>query len=417
MPDEIFCALFENAYGQVERGKALLDLRDAVNEESTTWKISPKNVGKKKNRFLANLGWEGGSAALNEALIDLRNACYIVLASTSGCRNHELANVMSGSLQRTQGDDGTLYHWMRSKSEKTDTGLHDWMIPEAGVRALRVMERWAKPYQASIAMEIVERRGKNTLDPEIPRAQQHRNALFLGSYSTKGNQARTVSLAAWNVGLKAFARKVGLDWPLASHQFRRKFANYVAHSRFGDLRYLREHFAHWSMDMALGYAMDESWGGHLDLDLYSEIQAEYDDIKLDTVDGWLSDDLLAGGFGRSIKQWQRDPANLAIFKDHRTMVISIAESTSIRSNGHAWCSADNDGCVGNTLERTRCGDCNNAVIGVGHLRIYQQLYNNLKELLDCRDIGESGRLRVLRDMERCRSVFTQLGYDPESKTG
>ncbi|WPX20590.1 hypothetical protein RHM58_12205 [Pseudomonas sp. 10S4] len=52
MPDEIFCALFENAYGQVERGKALLDLRDAVNEESTTWKISPKNVGKKRTVFL-----------------------------------------------------------------------------------------------------------------------------------------------------------------------------------------------------------------------------------------------------------------------------------------------------------------------------------------------------------------------------
>ena len=96
------------------------------------------------------------------------------------------------------------------------------------------------------------------------------------------------------------------------------------------------------------------------------------------------------------------------------MVISIAESTAIRSNGHAWCTADNDGCIGNTMEHTRCGDCNNAVIGRGHLGIYRQLYNNLKELLGCNDIGESGHERVLRDMERCRDVFKQLGYDPES---
>ena len=96
------------------------------------------------------------------------------------------------------------------------------------------------------------------------------------------------------------------------------------------------------------------------------------------------------------------------------MVISIAESTAIRSNGHAWCTADKDGCIGNTLERTRCGDCNNAVIGRGHLGIYRQLYSNLKELLTCNDIGESGRVRVLRDLERCRDVFMRLGYDPES---
>lgn len=41
----------------------------------------------------------------------------------------------------------------------------------------------------------------------------------------------------WNLALKAFARKCGLSWDLASHQFRRKFANYAARSQFGDLRH------------------------------------------------------------------------------------------------------------------------------------------------------------------------------------
>lgn len=416
IPDTVFCTLFEKAYEQVQRGKHLLDLRDAVAAVVAERRAQkPWAVIAARNQHLAILGWEGGLPAFYEALRNLRTACYIVLASISGCRNHELANVQSGAHHRTEDDEGTIFHWMRSKSEKTDTGVHDWMIPEAAVRALRLMERWAEPYQAMIAAEIVERRRINPFDPEIARAQRHRHALFLGVTAKKGNQVRTLSNSSWDHSLKGFAKNAGLTWSLTSHQFRRKFANYVAHSQFGDLRYLREHFAHWGMDMTLGYAMDDGWGSHLDLELYDDIQAELEDIKLGTVDNWLGTDQLAGGYGRSIKRWQRDPTNLALFKDHRTMVISIAESTAIRSNGHAWCTADNDGCVGNTLERTRCGDCNNAVIGRGHLGIYRQLYSNLKELLECSDIGESGHIRVLRDLERCRDVFMQLGYDPESE--
>lgn len=96
------------------------------------------------------------------------------------------------------------------------------------------------------------------------------------------------------------------------------------------------------------------------------------------------------------------------------MLKSISESTAIRSNGHAWCTADNDGCVGNTLERTRCGECNHAVIGRGHAAIYQRLYDDLKGLLYCTDIGEGGRQRVERDLKRCRDVLAQLGMDPET---
>ncbi|MFM4777927.1 hypothetical protein ACEUD0_19080 [Aeromonas veronii] len=415
MPDEVFCTLFQEAYKRVQGGQHLLDLRDAI--AVVTAEQSARNkwtVRDAKNQKLAALGWEGGIAALNHAVIELRTACYIVLASTSGCRNHELANVQSGAHRRTEDDEGTIFHWMHSKSEKTDTGEHDWMIPEAAVRVLRLMARWAEPYQAMISIEIAERRKVNPLDPEIVHAQKQQSALFLGLTKKKNNQVRTLSDETWRFALKAFAKNIGLDWPLASHQFRRKFASYAAHSQFGDLRYLREHFAHWSMDMTLGYAMDDGWGDHLDLELYDDIQAELEDIKLGTVENWLGDDQLAGGYGRSMKRWQRDPANLALFKDHRTMVISIADSTAIRSNGHAWCTADNNGCIGNTMERTRCGDCSNAVIGRGHLAIYRQLYNNLKELLGCNDIGDSGRMRVLRDLDRCRDVFIQLGYDPES---
>lgn len=414
MPDEVFCTLFEKAYEQVQGGKALLDLRDVLDSVSVARKGCNRTVQDAKARELAARGWEGGLDAYNQAIKDLRTASYIVLASTSGCRNHELANVNVGAHHRTEDDEGTVFHWLRSMSKKTDTGVHDWMIPEIAVRVLRLMERWAKPYQAMIATEIAERRKLNSSDPQIARAQKHQHALFLGVAATKRNQVRILSGSTWNICLKAYAKSCGLNWVLASHQFRRKFASYAAHSQFGDLRYLREHFAHWSMDMTLGYAMDQDWGQHLDIDLYDDIQSELEDIKSEVVGTWLGDTPLTGGYGRSIKHWQREPANLAIFKSHASMVTSIAESTAIRSNGHAWCTADDDRCVGNTMERTRCGDCNNAVIGGAHVGVYQRLYNNLKGLLSCNDIGDGGRQRVLRDLDRCREVLMQLGYDPEA---
>ncbi|MDR9753564.1 integrase [Pseudomonas sp. SZMC_28357] len=414
IPDDVFCILFERAYQQVERGHQLLDLRDALDALKTDRKGQPAStLNVAKNLQLDALGWEGGLRKLKKALSDLRTSCYIVVASTSGCRNHELSNLQSGAHHRTEDDEGTIYHWMRSRSEKTDAGMHDWMIPEAAVRALRLMERWSAPYQAMLAAEIMQRRRANPFDPQIVEAQKHRHALFIGLNLTT-NQARTLCNKTWNLLFKEFAKDCGLSWKLSSHQFRRKFANYAAHSRFGDLRYLKEHYAHWSLDMTLGYAMDDSWGRNLDLELYADIQGELEDIKLGVTDNWLGDDPLAGGYGNALKQWQREPQNLLIFKDHTSMLKSIAESTAIRSNGHAWCTADNDDCVGNTLERTRCGTCNHAVIGRSHAAIYQRLYDDLKGLLHCKDIGEGGRQRIERDLNRCRDVLVQLGMDPET---
>ncbi len=415
IPDDVFCTLFEEAHQQVERGKQLLDLRDDLDSLALNAGFENKfDLIRFKNLHLREVGWKDGLRSFNMSLLELRTACYIVLASTSGCRNHELANLQSGAHQRTEDDEGTIYHWMRSKSEKTDEGIHDWMIPEFAVRAIRVMERWATPYQALISEEITKRRQINPQDPQITEASAHRNSLFLGIDVKEANQVRTLSISSWGGMLKAFAKACGLNWNLSSHQFRRKFANYAAHSRFGDLRYLKEHYAHWSLDMTLGYAMDESWGQHLDLDLYAEIQDELEDIKLGVVDSWIGDEPLAGGYGRKIKGWRREPENLLIFRDHTSMLNSISESTAIRSNGHAWCTADNDGCVGNTIERTRCGGgCHHSVIGSTHAPIYQRLYDDLKGLRLCKDIGEGGRQRVERDLNRCRDVLIQLGMPPE----
>lgn len=414
IPDDVFTTLFQAAYALVKRGDELLDLRDALDAVAGgRQEQHHQTIKAAKNRHLKANGWNGGLDGFKAALFQLRTACYIVVASLSGCRNHELAYVQRGACYRTEDDEGEAYWWMRSQSDKTGAGKTEWMVPEAAVEALRVMDRWAVPYQAMISEEIAQRRAVNPQDPEITEAQKHASAVFLGADKLKGNRTRTLSGNSWGYWLKAFAKGCGVDWDLASHQFRRKFANYAARSQFGDLRYLREHFKHWSQDMTNdGYALNDSQ----ELELYAEIAGELEAIKLGLAEQWLSPgEPLAGGYGTNLMDWRSRAENIALFKDHATMVRSVAESHAIRSNGHAWCTADDNQCIGNTFEKTRCSGCDNAVIGRSHARMYQHLYRDLKELALCDDIGLGGHARVQRDLERCRDVLVALGYDPETE--
>jgi hypothetical protein len=413
IPDDVFTVLFQHAWRLVERADQLLTLRDELDQirDRSRTQIR-RTISSAKGRNLDKCEGPGNRTELNRALIDLRTACYVVVASVSGCRNHELAFAQSDACYATDGENGEVYWWMRSQSTKTGTGHTEWMIPPAGVTALRVMDRWAKPYQAKIEAEILERRASDPSDPEITEASRHLKAVFLG-FVPSTRRARTLSSQAWNVNLKSFATQCKLDWDLASHQFRRKFANYVARSRFGDLRYLRDHFKHWSQDMTNGYALNEAQ----EMELYLEIEEELDDLKHETVGEWLQTDVpLAGGYGENLVAY-RGGEEVKLFTSHTQMVKSIAESTSIRSNGHAWCTADDSGCIGNDIERMRCSGCNNAVIGRSHARVYQGLYDHLKEVANCDDIGLGGLARVQRDMARCRRVLTQLGHDPEALNG
>ena len=332
IPDDIFCAMFKKAHDQVEKADYLLNLRDEM-EKINKLPITEGKQRTLKNKTLLKLGYPHKPFDLRKELTDLRTSCYIIIAATSGCRNHELANLQNGSHHKTEDDDGEIYHWMRAVSEKTYAGPSDWMVPPVAVRAIRIMERWAEPYQKKIAIEIAARRKANPRDPEIARAAKHAKALFLATNKSGGVEGcRSLGNSGWNVRLQEFVDSAGLNWEITTHQFRRKFANYAAHSKFGDLRYLKEHFKHWSMDMTLLYAMDDTWGQHFDLDLLFEVESEEQLIKEGVVSQWIDEKNLGGGYGRSLKGWQRDPLNLAIFPDHATMIKSIAESTAIRSN-------------------------------------------------------------------------------------
>lgn len=412
VPDDVFSALFQRAWSMIEVAGPVLELRDEWlpirARDGQGW--DKDTASRLLSAFVKERGWSG-AAAFSQALRDIRPACYIVIASLSGCRNHELAFLESRAVRSTlepgdrDGEEPRRYWWMKAKSTKTGEGVAEWMIPEAAVIAIRVLERWAAPHQAQLERDVEAQREANPDDVEIAAALKHRRAIFLVSDPRSGGRVRTLSNQMVNLDLRRFTRACGFDWELASHQFRRKFANYAARSQFGDLRYLKQHFKHWSMEMTLGYALNESQ----EMALYAEIQEELDDIKAGVVESWLEPGApLAGGYGQRIAAWWRTNP-VTMFKSHKHMVRSLAESTPIRSNGHAWCTADDNLCIGNDIERTRCSTCNNAVIGARHRPIYRGLLAHLDEVAKCDDIGPGGRTLVERDQRRCENVLRSLG--------
>lgn len=54
----------------------------------------------------------------------------------------------------------------------------------------------------------------------------------------------------------------------------------------------------------------------------------------------------------------------------------------------------------------------NAVIGQLHLPIYQGIYDQLRELEHCEDIGEGERAQVRRGLERCSGVLIRAWRRP-----
>lgn len=417
IPDGVFSQVFQKAWEIVEQAPSLLNLRDAWLDELHKSGGESWNKDKRSNylsKFLRRKNFPS-DRDFTSSLLDIRVACYIVIASTSGCRNHELAFLQIGACYSTTSEDEfgveETYHWMQSQSTKTGAGHTDWMIPEAATVAIKVMEQWAKPLQLQIDGEVEKRRAANPKDPQIEEALRHRNAVFLTSVPSKRGEVRTWTGAALNLALKTFVRKMSIKWKLSSHQFRRKFANYAARSQFGDLRYLKKHFKHWSIDMTLGYALNEAQ----EIALYAEIQDELDDLKVEVVGGWLQPNAqLSGGFGTNLMVW-RGQHPVVMFKSHENMIRTLAQSTPIRSNLHSWCTADDDLCVGNDMERTRCTDCNNAVIERKHAPIYRGMCSHLQEVATkCGDIGRGGLQVIERDLNRCRKVLQDLGESVEA---
>ena len=402
--DDILGPLFQSAVEWLDRVEEVVSLRAQVDE----WKSEEKSYV-----FIATslkkLGWS--LREIRTAEQHLQTACMCIILITSGIRVSELCSLENQCSFKTLDEEGEPFYWMRGISYKTGVGACEWLVAEITHRALAVAERMVRPLQAQLEQCIFDRQSDYSKAPDIAKLSGHAHRLFLASKKKQNNQIGTLSINSVIIRLNMFAAQCGLEWHFAPHQFRRTFAVYAAHSALGDLRYLRDHFKHWSLDMTILYAMSRLQ----DAELYDSVGLAALSIKTDLLEHWLEPDaILVGGAAEPIRAFRTKNEALVTKKDRAEMAKTISPLVHLRATGVAWCTADTGGCNGGQgVEKTRCADCGNAVIDESRKPMWQGIYAQQVELRDLTDIGPGGNERVERDIQRCEIVLKGLGATEE----
>ncbi|WP_028232610.1 tyrosine-type recombinase/integrase [Paraburkholderia mimosarum] len=339
-------------------------------------------------------------------VIAIRNACFYLLGVLTGMRNSELSGIEVGA-GRTEIKNGHTFHWIKSFEHKTKKGVVEFLMPNMGHDILRVLERWSEPYRMRLAERLQEwesNQGERTHRrmQKIADARSNLNKLFLGN-GLRG--IVSVSGDGWGDALQTFAKGAGVSWALAPHQMRRLYAYSFARHRLGGLLFLKEQFKHSSINMTQLYAANP----HQDAALYDEILEEARQHKIKTITGWLEgEELLAGGAGKKIMALRAQD-----FPDRKAMIEETSERITIRSTGHAWCLAKDEGCGGSGIyEKRRCGTCRNGIIDGNFKPFWQETYRHHRELVEeASKFGPGDVKRVQRDLEEAARVLNDLGVE------
>jgi|GEM_PF-629211 len=402
IPDDTLKALCSFTKGFFDRADELLDLNDKLNAFDTTAKNASERATQKRT-YLQSLGTEFDKLdELNEALLLLRDSCLFWILLTTGMRIHEVLGIKCGAYRKETKDD-EIYYYIETISKKTYTGLAEWIAPKIAIDAIKILERYSSDLQTRVEADLAAVRARNDHE-EVNRLENITNKVCL-SHSKKGSSITVLSgNTVTGHRLPNLCTKIGSDWNLSSHQFRRTFANYVVHSQLGDIRALKDHFKHWSIQMTALYAYNDKFDQELFEELLREQYWVEEQIKFD----WFGlDSPLAGGaIAERIMKVRGDEDHIKTFKTREDMVRAYSGNIPIRATGIAWCTNDDDGCMGG-----KCDECDHGIIDKNNQKHWEGMLIQQFDLSQMDDIGEAGQAAVANGMARCENVLTSLGID------
>ncbi|WP_318484488.1 site-specific integrase [Photobacterium leiognathi] len=341
------------------------------------------------------------SKGKKESLL-LRDSCIFWLLLTTGMRIHEVLGIKRGAY-RSETKDDTTYYYIETVSEKTHTGLAEWIAPKIATEAIDILGQLSAPLQAQLEQDILNAKEAND-HAEVHRLKQISGHICLAKTKIKNNALNILSgISISEHRLPNLCKHIGSNWNLAAHQFRRTFANYVVHSELGDLRALKDHFKHWSITMTALYAFNDN----LDAELFEELLREKYLVEEEIKQDWfeLDSPITGGGMAQNIKKVRQDGELIKVFGSLQNMAKAYSSSIPIRSTGIAWCTND-DECRCDKSE-----DCEHGIVDKGHLPYWEGMLVQQMKLMQLDDIGEAGRAAAQKGMERTERLLSAMGID------
>tara|TARA_R110002072_G_C7963346_1_gene534088 strand:- start:126 stop:1973 length:1848 start_codon:yes stop_codon:yes gene_type:complete len=404
IPVEVLAPLFEYAESFLSKSDELIGHRNAIAGLESLSKYKA-NRQIQINRFLKSRGWPDGGGALSETLLTLRDCCFLIILVTTGIRAHELGNLRRNEWF-SEIKEGERFYYLVSRSDKTYENETVWLCPEIAIGAIKALEKLSEPLQLDLEAALEAARKTNHYH-EISRLTNIFGCVGLTKDPGRFNKISVLSRLSLSTRLRSLVKELSLNWNLGIHQFRRTFANHVVHHKLGDLRYLRDHFKHWSLDMTALYGMNEKQ----ELELYDEIYAAFAEKRQAIIGHWLEPDTrLSGGLAPHVRQMRSRNENLRTYKDRREMVRSISDLVFLRSTGIAWCTNDTGvDCAGG-----QCEACEHGCVDDSHKPFWEGLYVQQIELRQIEGLGEAGSKTVERTIDRCEQVLADLGVDLNS---
>lgn len=404
IPEAVFAEIFQFSNGYLERSEELMKLlseSDSIRERYANQSLETIN-----QKVSANLKAKGfsGLSQFNKEIAQLESSCWLIILGTVGIRVHELCEIEKDTHYSKIKDDGR-YYFIVSRSLKTGEGVTSWLCPEIAIEALKVMTRLSEPLRAKLSDQIKAEKlaGDYSKAEELERIQ---NSCVLGVCRFKSNQIDVFSGQTINERLNTLAKAAGVDWHFASHQFRRTFAHFVVHNQLGDLRYLRDHFKHWSLDMTTLYGIDDD----LDLELFTDINRTYREKGESIFEHWLDESTpIAGGLKDNLISLRNRGDAVKTYGSREDMIKTVSDNIIVRSTGIAWCTNHTFGCGGG-----QCEECVHSVIDDSHKYKWEAIYTQQLELREIADqVGPGGTATIERTINRCEKVLTELGADME----
>lgn len=422
VPEDQLQVMIQYCQVLIEQGHELAVLEQRIRAKRSELQgigLSRKPVEKKiKETILIPNGYSS-LREFNRRYNDIPIAAAIIILTFSGVRNHELCAIewndrnSDRDAYRIEDNENDVNFWLKSHSSKTHEGYTEWLVPKLVIDAIEVQKAYVRSFREELWQEQQRLFEEDLHHPRGIKIEGFKHHLFLSKSAGQGNQINSLTNFAFDYQLKRFCESLGING-MASHRFRRTFAVYCSQSAYGDLRYLKQHFKHWSMDMTLLYAGNEAQ----DAELYDEIAIEIKNYKVSRVEEFLDEDtIITGGLANKLISYRSKNEAIKTFESRAEMAEKVSDSVHLRSTGHSWCTSDNSACGGRSvIEGTRCVDCAESIIEKErHGDYYKRIYIQQLELKQIDDIGEAGKQRVERDIQRCERVLKEFGLFEEVK--
>jgi integrase len=191
---------------------------------------------------------------LNDELIHLRSACFIIIAFSTGMRISEILAMQHGCVRQESTSNHGTFYWINSKLFKTqrkDGGsFRSWMCGPLAAQAVEILEKCG------------------CLIRTYPRISY----LFVGFNIVNDPRSADVknkALAPMTITdkLRKFCKVHGVTTHLHAHRLRRSFARNIIRFSSTSILALKDHFKHWSLYMT-------DWYVGLDPELLEDLEAE-----------------------------------------------------------------------------------------------------------------------------------------------